>query len=108
MVGAQLRLVELAHGVAGLGEGGDQLGRGLGERGPDLVGGDEERLGANAVEALGVLAQGLVSPGPHVGHDRLDGGHGALATGVGSRQPGREGGAGAATEVQTVQHVARR
>ena len=108
VVGPQLGLVELADGVARLGQGRDQLGRRLVERGAHLGGGHEEGLGADAVEALGVLPQGLVTPGPHVGHDRPDGGHGALASGVGSRQPGREGGAGAATEVQTVQHVARR
>ena len=108
MVGAQLRLVELADGVARLGERGDQLGRGLGERGLHLgVGHADGRVG-DAVEALGVLAQGHVAAGPHVGHDRLHRGHRALAPGVGSRQALCEGRAHAATEVETVQHAGRR
>ena len=108
VVGTQLGLVELPDRIAGLRERRHQPAGACVQRGPDLVGRHQEPVGADPVEALGVLPQGLVASGPHIGHDRLHRGHRTLAPGVGTWQPGGEGGAGAATEVQTVQHVARR
>ena len=106
MGGDELGLVEVPHGVAGLGEGGHQFGgRGV-ERGRDLPRRDPQVIERHTVEALGVLADGRVATVANVGHDGLDRSDRACAAGVGPRQAGDE--VGDAAKVETVQHEPQR
>ncbi len=81
---------------------GQVLGHGV-EGGAEVLGGHPQALQAHAVEALGVLEEGGVTPGPHHGQDGLDGGVGRLLAGGGARKVLAPVAAGTA-KVEPLQH----